>query len=231
MRVMHSLEFARFAGLLSGLYIIIFLVNSVVGLFLMIDKWNTPFGITLSCFLGAVALSAVVAIAMSLTMFWRGRLDFLGGSLTKALDGLHAISRSTNALTKSIAVALANVAVFGFATYLEFMALAGKEGLDAPVSLLKSVLLSVVGSFSLLISITPAGLGIRESISIVVGDYIGISHGRVLAVCLLDRTINFLVLTALAGIAYFVLQRRLRAASALGGEGAVAQPPGGGAEG
>lgn len=211
LRVLYALEFARLAGLASGLYIVIFCANSVAGFLLLVDKRDTPFAMTILFFLGAVAVLTGAAIVLPVWRYCRERFKFLGSSVGQMFEGLHTISESKGALIKSFAVALGNIGVFGFATYVEFAALGSGAGGGFAVSFPDSVLLSVVGSFSLLVSITPAGLGVRESISMVVGNCLGISEGQVLAVCLLDRAVNFIVLATMGGIAYYVLQGRVRA--------------------
>lgn len=211
LRVLYALEFARFAGLASGLYIIIFCANSVAGLLLLAGKWHTPFGMTVCIFLGGVAVLTGATILLLLWDYCRERLRFLGPTVGQMFDGLSTITGTRGALAKSFAVAFGNILVFGLATYLEFAALGGTSATGAAVSLKDSFLLSVVSSFSLLVSITPAGLGVRESISIIVGNCMGISEGQVLAVCLLDRAINFIVLAAMGGVSYYVLQARVKA--------------------
>jgi uncharacterized protein (TIRG00374 family) len=212
LKVLYGLEFAKFVGITSGLYIIIFCVISISGLLLLVDKWNTPFGMVLCIFLSSVTAMTIIAICLPSWICRHINFGFLGPSIRKMLEGVQNISRSKSELIRAFALVFCNVIVFCFATYIEFTALGSKTSAGVPVSFWDSALLSVVGSFALLVSITPAGLGVRESISIVIGSCIGISDGQVLAVCLLDRAVNFVVLAGTAGIGYLVLQARMRSA-------------------
>ena len=210
LRVLHGLDVTRFAIRWTGLYSVVFCANSLAGLLLMVDRWYSPFGKTVCLFLGTVALLTTVSIATPVWRFCQVRLRFLGSSLGRIFEELHEIGRLRGDLLKFFAVLFGNVAVFGLATYIEFAALGSGAGADFSVSFRDSVLLSVIGSFSLLVSVTPAGLGVRESISIVVGKCMGISEAQVLAVCLLDRAVNLAVLAVMGGVSYYVLQGRLK---------------------
>lgn len=214
LRVLHGLDVARFAIRSTGLYSVVFCANSLVGLFLMLDRWHTPFGMTVCLFLGTVAFLTTVSITTPVWRFCQLKFRFLGSSVGRIFEEFHEIGRLGSDLLKFFTVLSGNIIVFGLATYIEFAALGSGAGADFSVSFRDSVLLSVIGSFALLVSITPAGLGVRESISIVVGKCMGISEAQVLAVCLLDRAVNVVVLAAMGGVSYYVLQNRLKGGKA-----------------
>ena len=210
LRVLHGLDAARFAIRSTGLYSVVFCANSLAGLLLMADRRHTPFGMTVCLFLAAVALLTTASITTPVWRFCRERFKLLGPSVGRIFEELHEIGRLRGDLIRLFAVLFGNIIVFGYVTYIEFAALGSGAGADFSVSFRDSVLLSVIGSFSLLVSVTPAGLGVRESISILVGRCMGISEAQVLAVCLLDRAVNLVVLAVMGGASYFVLQNRLK---------------------
>ena len=68
------------------------------------------------------------------------------------------------------------------------------------IDFIKCLFLASLGSLSILISITPAGLGINEAVIVFSALTIGITPAQSLLVALLGRVISFLVLFILGPI-------------------------------
>ncbi len=77
-------------------------------------------------------------------------------------------------------------------------------------SFISALFLASIGSLGLLISITPAGLGIQEAIVVFSGLTIGIGVHESLSAALLGRAIQMIVLFIIGPIFSVILLRKNR---------------------
>ena len=79
-------------------------------------------------------------------------------------------------------------------------------GIDIPIS--SALLLASLANLSLLIAITPANLGVAEAVTIFTALAVGISVPQSLAVSLLNRAVQMLVLFVLGPIFSYNLLKK-----------------------
>lgn len=82
------------------------------------------------------------------------------------------------------------------------------DGFGRHVGYLNCVLITSISSLAMLISITPANLGVKEVIYVGLGVVIGVDGPLMIAVSLIDRCIQFIVLLLLTIIS--ALSRKVR---------------------
>ena len=104
---------------------------------------------------------------------------------SKAWD---TIVKNKKLLKQLFFVTLVNILFNTVIIYIEFIAL----GLD--VDILNLVLYSSLSGVSLLVSLTPGSLGIREAVFLISSASIGLVQEQIMQLAIIDRGIMFLLL-------------------------------------
>lgn len=197
--------YEHFVSTLYGYYIIVFLVNAFVGLVSLIVitiKYGVV-SIPLYLFFGGLFVSMLVL------SFIKFPVKKIKGSKNKILDKVLSIIRNIldgwNMIVenKRLLVSLILITLIAFVVgvglfYIEFKAL----GID--VTAIKVLLYNCLSGVSLLVSITPGSLGIREGIFSITSDILGINNEQIMQLALLDRGVMLLCLVGL-GVVLWVL--------------------------
>jgi uncharacterized protein (TIRG00374 family) len=76
------------------------------------------------------------------------------------------------------------------------------------LSFAKAAYLTAIGGLSLLIQLTPAGLGINEAITVFSASTIGITPAQSLSVAILGRLISVVVLFTLGPLFSYLLMKK-----------------------
>lgn len=188
-KVCCKLPLSYFASSLVAASIIALLVNSLVGICVTIGI--RFFGDKISWWMLAIFL--VVSFLSYLSIFFspRAKQASSGNSVIQILIKIHQgwelIVSEKLLLHKSCVLALANTLTYSLRLYLAFSAI----GYD--VSLAGSLLLGVMVSISTVASITPGGLGLRETMVVGASWMIGVPAEISLLAAVVDRGISFMV--------------------------------------
>ncbi len=191
-------SYEHFVSTLYGYYIIVFLVNAFVGLVSLIVitiKYDVV-SIPLYLFFGGLFVSMLVL------SFIKFPVKKIKGSKNKIVDKVLSIIRNIldgwNMIVenKRLLVSLILITLIAFVVgvglfYIEFKAL----GID--VTVIKVLLYNCLSGVSLLVSITPGSLGIREGIFSITSDILGINNEQIMQLALLDRGV---MLSCLVGL-------------------------------
>lgn len=209
----YNFDYSYFISSLAGNYLVAFNVTSLVALIGMAALYFLDGGFH---FLTAGIFSTILVLTSWGIFFPPAALDWipvrgLRDRVNQVLSGWNITRRSSGTVLNLILLTVLNLAVLSLITWLEFAAFAMKDASGNSVGFLKSIIFTAIGVFSLLVSITPAALGIREALLMFSSQFLGISPSQALAVSLLDRTINFIVLVLFFGFASFHLKKQLKA--------------------
>lgn len=194
----YDFSYSHFVSTLYGNYIIVFLVNSSVGL-LSLVLINVKYSISslpLNLFFGGLF---VIMLALSLIKFPLEKIKesknrFIArveGIIKNILNGWNMIVGDKSLLLNLVGLTLANLVVSNGLFYFQFRAL------NIDTSLLNVILYNCLSGVSLLVSITPGSLGIREGIFSITSDILGISNEQIMQLALLDRGAIVIVLVLL----------------------------------
>lgn len=192
-----------FVSTLYGYYIIVFLVNAFVGLISLIVI-SIKYGVTsipLYLFFGGLF------VAMLVLSFVKFPVEKIKGSKNKILDNILSIIRNilegwnmiveNKRLLVSLIVITLIALVVGIALfYFEFRAL------SIGGSIMNVILYNCLSGVSLLVSITPGSLGIREGIFSITSNILGITNEQIMQLALLDRGVIVIVLVVLFVVLY-----------------------------
>jgi uncharacterized protein (TIRG00374 family) len=203
-----NFPYAHFIASLYGNYIVIFGVNALFALITLslIHFRISAVPLPLFAFFGLMLIAMVI---LALVRF-RVHLGEVGNSkvmrkilevLSRILQGWEMISRKKTLLMGLVWITIGNFIVMTAIYALEFFTL-GIQG-----NLLTILLYNCLAGVSLLISLTPGALGIREGIFFLTSDVLGISNEEIMQLALLDRGVTVLTLffwfVVLSGRKYF----------------------------
>ncbi|HLG91316.1 MAG TPA: lysylphosphatidylglycerol synthase transmembrane domain-containing protein [Candidatus Saccharimonadales bacterium] len=194
----HSLPYSEYVSTLSGNYILVFLVSSILGLvslFLLRDD-ATPQLLTLAVVFSLLLVMSLILSLIKLPLFkvdsvQNKYLRRIGRILFRIINGWNKITSNKALLLKLFGLTLANAVLSFILIWLIIMSL------HLTVTFPALLLLSVLGTLSLFINITPANLGIKEAIYIFSSGVLGFTVSQIILIALIDRGIVFLVLLGL----------------------------------
>lgn len=183
-----SFPYAHFVSTLYGYYIIVFLVNSFFALLalLFITLRYGIVSLPLYIFFGGlfVFMLILTLVHFPVEKLKESRVDFVDKVVKifkKILSGWNIIADNKRLLISLVLITLSAFVVHIFLFWVEFKAL----GIDTNFT--NVILYNCISGVSLLISLTPGSLGIREGIFVITSDILGITNEQVMQLALLDR--------------------------------------------
>ena len=195
-----DLNYSDFASTLYGTYVITFLVSAVFGLIslaLLYESFGKTTYLWLSAFFVAITVCLVWIIISARRAKQRklmSRIPVIGGTLTKINTSWSKIVLHKSMITTLVRLTVINLAILMAINYTEFLLI------DVNISFGSLMLYSILGSFSILISLTPGALGIREGLFLVNGELLGLTSAQILLVAVIDRGVQFFVMSVSWGV-------------------------------
>ncbi|MBF0313277.1 MAG: flippase-like domain-containing protein [Oligoflexia bacterium] len=184
----YNLDYLKFLNLFAATNILIFWLNSLLGLLslLLIYLLDHSFSwLVLLVFVGCLLL-------FTLMMYLPGKLSLKHLSLLplkikSAILGFREIKNHQIVIVKTLLYALLNILLIVVMTILEF------KLLNINITIAQALFLSIFSAFAQLLSLTPANLGIREGFMLYAGTVIGLPLAEVVVVSAIDRIIFFIL--------------------------------------
>jgi uncharacterized protein (TIRG00374 family) len=191
-----GLKYTDFISTLYGYYVIAFLTSAILGIFsLYILRENheeNGFLILLIFFVTVTTALLIIIYNKKINLF-QALLNKLAGKKVGRLNSLSSswqkIVKHKGLVNSLVKVTLVNIILLMIINYTEFLLI----GINLNFGSL--LLYTCLGIFSILISLTPGALGIREAIYLFSSGVMGVSSTEILAVALIDRTIQFIVMS------------------------------------
>ncbi len=205
LKVRHAFPYAQFVSLLAASYLLTFWVAGVLGLVAAIQLDAAASGASLLLTFFAVLVTAVTVIFFLPTFKLSGQWRVINIA-NEMLAGWGKIRTDFALLLRLGGINLAGMLLNGLAFWLAFQALA------ISVSFPKALLISLSAVFSVVLTITPGNLGIREAIIGLTGGLIGIEVGEGLIVALLIRASTLVSAFTLGPLFSYRLTRELQMA-------------------
>lgn len=207
----YDFDYSYFVSSLAGSYLTSFSIYSLTALAGLVALQSKTGGFNIPA---AAVFLAIFAATSRAIFFPPATLSFIPFQWVReranqVLLGWQIMRKSPKTVRDICGLTALHLLLTSFITWLEFAAFGMKDVNGGDIGLFQSILFTAVGTISFLLSITPAGLGIRESVLMVSSDLLGITPAQALAVSLLDRAINFIVLALLFGFASVYLKNRL----------------------
>ena len=195
----HNFPYTDFLASLAGTYTMSFLIAGFFGLisiyFLYVQmKIFNP--IILAFFLAFFI--PLLAVVISSPKFPETKSKLIN-KFIRVMNGWHLIHKNRK-LVLTVAV-IASIQLFIGA----FGAIASYYIFGIHISLAQAIFISCFGTFGILISITPAGLGIQEAVSVFSALVIGITPTQAISVAILNRAVTMIIMFVLGPIFSYIL--------------------------
>lgn len=185
---------------IAGSYPIIFLINSILGIFLLTYLFQS--GISNSIW-GFVFFS--ILFLSTLILFFIPQIKYKKlEKLNFIIQGWHKISKNK----KIIFICTLQQLLFSSVSALALFFIFKSIGYD--ISIAQALLISVFAVFAIIINITPAGLGIVESFFILAGIFINVPVEIMLLSVIVRRSIEIFTLLFWGGLGKFILLKDLK---------------------
>lgn len=201
-----NFSYTHFISTLSGDYIIVFLVNAFLALLalLFIQIKQNVYSIPLYLFFGGLF------VGMLILMFVKFPIEKIKGSKNKVVDkisnviksileGWNIIINDRKLLFSLVFLTIASFITSALIFYFQFRAL----GID--IEFVNVILYNCLSGVSLLVSLTPGSLGIREGIFSITSGILGINNEEIMQLALLDRGVSVISLIGLGVVLWVSL--------------------------
>ena len=206
----YDFPISYFISTMTGTYILMILIYSGVGLMclLVINTVSTITSISLILFF-------IILFSMSLFLSLK-RIDinienrFRWIFLNKVRDIIHRIFLGLNQIfgDKMLLWTLIFIilAIFMVSFFISYFLLAA---IEIKLSFFNILLYTSLSGLSLLISLTPASIGIKESIFVIYSNVIGLTNVDILKIALIERGSVYCIMVVSFLIVRFILKRRI----------------------
>jgi uncharacterized protein (TIRG00374 family) len=194
----HDLSYGKYVSILSGNYILVFLVNSLaalVSLYVLRGRDNARYA-TLVTIFGVIFVVSLIMTFIKMPHIRAGRIknrkfSSVINSFSSVMQGWSHIVSHKKLLARLIVLTFVGLLINIVNNFLII------HTLNLHITFAPLLLLSVLGSLSLFINVTPANLGIKEAIYLFSSSVIGFSTPQILSIALVDRVVLFMVLFCL----------------------------------
>lgn len=194
----HDLSYGKYVSILSGNYILVFLVNSFVALLALYllrahsdDQYATLVIIFAVILVASLVMTFVRTPPIKVERLKNHKLKSVVRSFSAVMQGWNHIISHKRLLAQLIILTFVGLLINIVNNFLII------HTLNLHITLAPLLLLSVLGSLSLFINITPANLGVKEAIYLFSSSVIGFSTPQILSIALVDRVVVFGVLFCL----------------------------------
>ena len=200
----YNFTYANFLATLAASYVLIFFIAAILGLFGILSIYlhtgviNWLFGILFSGLF--LVLLFVIAFSPKLPTT---RYNWLNRFI-EVINGWNIISKNKKIILAISIMSLLQIILGAISLFLQF------KVFGTTISYGAAIFLASMGYLSLLISITPAGLGINEAILVFSASTLGITTVQSLSAALAGRFVSLVVLFILGPIfSYFLMKKRI----------------------
>ncbi len=198
----YNFPYTNFLATLTASYVLTFFIASVIGLTAITTIYFSAGIINyfiLTIFTGIfVILGTVIIFSPKIPL---SKYEFVNRFIN-VLNGWNLIKNDKKVVSIISISSIFQLLLGAFSIYLQFKVF----GIDANIS--TSLFLAAISSLSLLISITPAGLGINEAILVFSASTLGITPIQSLSAALVGRLVSMIVLFILGPIFSYSLIKK-----------------------
>jgi len=204
LKKIHQFSYSYFLSTLVGIYVMVFFVNSFIGVLTMafLHYFLGIFNVLIFTIFLLLFLFLLDIIIFS-PKIKETKHSFIN-KFINVINGWNLIKNNKKVIAVIGLISLANVAIMVLMMFLEFRVF----GLE--ISLLSVLFLSIVSTLGLFISITPGALGIKEAIVAFTATVINIPISQALTVSILDRVVGLGIIFILGPIFSYILMNQKR---------------------
>ena len=191
----YEFPYSNFLSTFYGYYVIFFLTNSVISIGILLFKYL----INDQLFLPLILFFSLILLGMLILIFVRipfekiiktksPVVEKIFNFINKFIKGWDLIVKDRKDFLLLVSIALGNILLNVIIVLIEFNAI------EKVPKVLDVILYTAISGVSLLISITPGSLGIREGIFLLTSESLGLTEAEIMKLAFLDRGVMFLLL-------------------------------------
>ena len=198
LRKKHDFPYVHFLATLSAIYILIFLISSLTGIFSMLTLVEKSYPILLILSVFTVFLFTIIILSPKIkenSNKWLNRF-------IKVINGWHLIKNNKKIITITIIISLIQV----FLTALNNLIAYQIFGIQ--ITLAKALFIAAISNLAIIIAITPGNLGIGDAINVFTANIIGIPLTEAIAATILLRAVNLAIIFILGPIYSYKLIKK-----------------------
>ena len=204
----YSFDYSKFLSTLYGYYIILFLLYSFVAIITLLLKSflnGETFLILILFFIGLfLAMLFLMFVRIPFEKFLKTKESIIlkiVGFLDRFIRSWDVIVKNRRLLMQLIYITFLYILLNSIIIYVEFLSL------NISVNFLNLMLYSCLSGVSLLISLTPGSLGIREAVFLISSESIGLDQDQILQLAVIDRGVLFILLAFLMVVIFLFLKK------------------------
>lgn len=189
----HDLSYQEYMITVYGNYLLIFICNAIFGissLLLVRNKGGSAYT-GLFLFFGALLVTSIALCFIRITGEPKKARGFVGKGIDIIREmtiGWNRIARNKRLLMHLTLVIMIQIILSFCIAWLEI------KSLSISIGLPEILLLSILGSLSIFVSLTPANIGVKELIYIITATTIGLTTPEILSISIVDRGVLFMTL-------------------------------------
>lgn len=207
----YRFEYSKFLSTLYAYYILLFFIYSVLGLIALFIKYvnSKVFFPVVTIFFVLLLLGTVLVIVFRKfeikNVSKNKNIQKILSILNKFISSWDNIVQKRNIFISLILLTTGNILVNWVIYIIEF------KSLGIHINILDTLLYTCLSGVSLLVSITPGSLGIREAVFLFTSESLGLTQDSIMQLAFVDRGIMYvLLLLLLLFIAVFVKRFKLK---------------------
>ncbi|MBT3409029.1 flippase-like domain-containing protein [Candidatus Woesearchaeota archaeon] len=194
----HDFPYVHFLATLSAIYILIFLVSSLTGIFSMLTLQEKSIPILLALSIFTIFLLSIIIFSPKIkekSNKWLNRF-------IKVINGWHLIKNNKKIIIITILISLIQVFLIALNNLIAY------HIFGIQITLAKALFIAAISNLSIIIAITPGNLGIGDAINIFTANIIGIPLTEAIAATILLRAVNLAIIFILGPIYSYKLIKR-----------------------
>jgi glycosyltransferase 2 family protein len=195
LKKVHNLSYSYFTSTLMGYYLILFIMNCVAAIISLMWLPDTKQTASLLLLFTVWLITLLALMVIKLPSKERFRKYETNKVLSKILKiifdieyGWQTLIRNKKLLLRLFFLAILSYGASFFISFIEFKAI------GVPIGIAVLGLYTAIVAISLLVSLTPGSIGIREGLLILVSVTLGVSNDQILQVAVIDRGVMFILL-------------------------------------
>ena len=199
----YQLSYPQFISTIAGLYVISFLITSLIGMICLVLIFTSRrvFGwVIFLAFLGIFLFCLVTIIFSPKVPESQNRLIRF---LRSIFEGWHVLKKDPKLILIYALFSIALLVLSAMQTYFSYQAL------GVQTDMVSMLFLSTLGIILAFLNFTPDGIGVKEGVYAFSSDLVQIPNGVLVLGSLLLRGISICTTFVIGGVCYLYLSRRL----------------------
>ena len=198
----YDFSYTHFVSAMSGIYIVNFLVASLLGLLALYIIYVNKHIFNLLIFIAFLIILIPSLLIILLSPKVKNNKNKLLNSFVNVINGWHIIKKDKKIIFISALVMIAQLLISAATTLLVYYTIGVK------LNFFESLFITSIGLIVSFFSITPGGLGVTEAVAVFSAFIIGITPDQSLTVAIIQRALSTIFIFILGPIFVYQLIKK-----------------------